>query len=226
MANIGEIIAQARTQKKLTQQQVADHFGIARVSVTNWESGKTKPDQDKLTGLAQLLDLAIDDLLPEGAHIKAQPQHTGGVRLADVPVPSRLQMTNDVPVMGTAAGSHAKGAFQFSMNPIDFVRRPPALVGARDVYALYVEGESMEPEFRPGQLIYVHPHKPPRIGDAVVIQCMASDGSYEATIGLYARRSPETIAIHKHNPKATVEVNRSIIVAIHKVLTTNELFGV
>lgn len=227
MTNLGRRIAEARKAKKLTQQDVADHFGIKRVSVTNWEADKTRPDQDKLPGLSQLLEIDLEDLLPESKIAGVTPLRLAtDVRIAEVSPPSRMQMANDVPVMGTAAGSHLKGAFQFSMDPIDYVRRPPALVGARDVYSLYVEGESMEPEFRPGQLIYVHPHKPPRIGDAVVIQCVMADGSYEATIGIYARRTAEMIAIHKHNPKATIEINRSIVAAIHKVLTTNELFGV
>ncbi|MEI4482199.1 MULTISPECIES: XRE family transcriptional regulator [unclassified Phyllobacterium] len=55
MSTIGERIRSARDMKGLTQQDVADHFGIARVSVTQWESGITQPGRDKFSGLAELL---------------------------------------------------------------------------------------------------------------------------------------------------------------------------
>ena len=87
-----------------------------------------------------------------------------------VPIPRPTSMKKDVPVYGTAAASHNGGAFQLDTGVIDYVRRPPTLETAKDIYALYVEGNSMEPQFWPGDLIFVHPHKPARSGDAVIIQ--------------------------------------------------------
>lgn len=221
-------IAAAREQKGMTQEQVADHFGISRVSVTNWESGQTKPAADKLSALERLLQVEPGHFSGATSSNKGRngraPQSEASP--ADAHLPPRTAMANDVPVMGTAAGSHTKGAFQFSSTPIDYVRRPPALTNAKDIYALYVEGQSMEPEFRPGQLIYVHAHKPPRFGDAVIIQTQVAEGEFEATIGIYAKKTAEAVFIEKHNPKATIQITRSIVVAVHKVLTTNELFGV
>ncbi|NTF87522.1 helix-turn-helix domain-containing protein [Agrobacterium rhizogenes] len=141
-------------------------------------------------------------------------------------LPLRHEMANDVPVMGTAAGSHLRGAFQLSTDPVDYVRRPPALMNARNIYSLYIEGSSMEPQFWPGDLVFVHPDKPPRFGDAVVIQCQVNGGQMEATIGIYSKRTPEKISIRKHNPTADIEIARETILSIHKVLTLNEIFGI
>ncbi|NWJ24749.1 LexA family transcriptional regulator [Rhizobium sp. RM] len=145
----------------------------------------------------------------------------------DIPVPRRDFMPNDVPVMGTAAGSHSRGAFQLMPGPVDYVRRPPALMGAKGIYSLFVEGTSMEPQYFPGDLIYVHPNKPPRAGDAVIIQCrnIEEDG-FEGTLGIYLKRTEKFVIIKKHNPLAEVQISRETIVSVHKVLTTNELFGV
>lgn len=85
----------------------------------------------------------------------------------------------------------------------------------------------MEPQYFPGDLIYINPHKPPRLGDAVIIQCHnTEDGGLEGTLGIYVRRTERCIVIKKHNPNAEIEIAPELIVSVHKVLTTNELFGV
>jgi len=53
----------ARKRRGLTQQQVADHFEIARVSVTQWEGGTSRPDQAKFAALSDLYDVPLDWLL-------------------------------------------------------------------------------------------------------------------------------------------------------------------
>lgn len=56
-------IRAARKAAKLTQDQVAKHLGISRVSVTQWELGQTKPDPERLPKLAKLLNVTVDYLL-------------------------------------------------------------------------------------------------------------------------------------------------------------------
>lgn len=142
-------------------------------------------------------------------------------------LPPRATMPIDVPVMGTAAANHNQGAFQFEGGVIDYVRRPPALNGAKDIYALYVEGTSMEPRHRHGDLLFVHPHKPARIGDDVIIQIKTEpDAPIAATLGELLRRKAEHLVIKKLNPPAEIELSLTGVVSIHKVLQINELFGI
>lgn len=63
--NFGARLKQLRLERGLTQQQVANHFGITKTSVSEWETGRTKPEQDKLTKLAALFETSIDELLTE-----------------------------------------------------------------------------------------------------------------------------------------------------------------
>lgn len=65
--NIGERIRKRRKLLGLTLQQVADAFGINRASGSEWESGKSKPDVQKLTDLARVLDTTVDHLLTGSA---------------------------------------------------------------------------------------------------------------------------------------------------------------
>lgn len=161
--------------------------------------------------------------------LETTPEALMGATTPPRPAPSSLDaiMPYDVKVMGTAAGSHIRGAFQLTPGPVDIVRRPPALLGAPDVYALYVEGTSMEPKYLPGDLIYVHPRKPPRAGDPVVVQCFdGGESEIAAMVGIFVKWTPTHLHIAKYNPQSNVEILRETVKAVHKVLSTNELFGV
>lgn len=136
-------------------------------------------------------------------------------------------LPNDVPVMGTAAGSLGEGSFQMSGEPIDYVKRPPAMATVRDVYAIYVEGDSMAPEHEAGALRFVHPHRPPSIGDTVIIHIKSGDHLPERYyIKRLTKRTPDFLVCSQHNPAATIHFKRDTVIAVHKVLTMNDLFGI
>ena len=52
-----------RTEKKRTQQQVADYLGITRPAYTAYEKGNRSPDYDLLVKLANYFDVSTDYLL-------------------------------------------------------------------------------------------------------------------------------------------------------------------
>lgn len=187
------------------------------------------PRSDTLAKIAHVLDTTTAYLMgEESPDLPSTPASRDVSTAPSSPqLPPRQSMPLDVPVMGTAAGSLERGAFQFDGGVVDYVRRPPALSGARDIYALYVEGTSMEPQYHAGDLVYVNPHRPARVGDIVVVQCRNGDHSpSEASLGIYRRRTEKVFILGKRNPSSDIELNREHISAIHRVLTTNELFGV
>lgn len=61
--HIGTRIRELRKAKGLTLQQLADVFGISRASVSEWESGRSKPDAGRLLKLAEVLGATIEYLL-------------------------------------------------------------------------------------------------------------------------------------------------------------------
>ncbi|RYC10050.1 LexA family transcriptional regulator [Ciceribacter ferrooxidans] len=237
MTNALQTIVKTRLEElQIGPIEAATKAGLERTFIRDIVEGRKKAVRhDKIAVLAaairvdaaalgrnELVRLSPDDLAP--APIAGSD---ATVATSAPALPPRQSMPLDIPVMGTAAGSLSRGAFQFEGGVVDYVRRPPALVGARDIYALFVEGSSMEPQFFPGDLIYVNPHRPPRIGDIVVVQC--SNGEHapnEASLGIYRRRSEKAVVIGKRNPVAEIELMRDHVTAIHRVLTMNELFGV
>lgn len=60
MPGFPERLKQARKEKKLTQQDVAEHFGMAARSYRYWESGEREPSVANLVALADLLDVSLD----------------------------------------------------------------------------------------------------------------------------------------------------------------------
>lgn len=198
-------------------EKLADVLGVT----SKWLLDETDAQTEHLPVTSET------DLVPPESGAVPTPLLRGVVREANVDLPGRMQMPNDVPVYGTAAGSLAKGAFQFEGGVIEFVRRPPALIGSKVIYALYVEGDSMAPEHNPGDLRFVHTMKPPKAGDSVIVQVQNHDrDDVEAYIGRYMRMTGTTLYLGKLNPEATVQLNRTYVKAIHKVLTVNEMFGV
>lgn len=206
--------------------EVSDNADLIR----NILVGKSlNPRTDTIEKLARALDLPAEQLLAATLHRDIKPANLpslGELRRAGVELPPLQSMPSDVPVMGTAAGS-ATGAFQFEGGVIDYVRRPPALAGARDVYAIFIQGDSMDPEHPPGALRFVNPHRPPQIGDTIVIQIKeAEEDLMQAFIKRLEKRTDATLVTSQLNPAAKLTFQRKAIVAIHKVLTVNELFGV
>mgnify|MGYP001083384042 CR=1 FL=1 len=63
MDTLGARIRYARKARDLSQQAIADHFGIRRVSVTQWENDQSKPSVDKLPELAKLLEVSEEWLI-------------------------------------------------------------------------------------------------------------------------------------------------------------------
>lgn len=63
MSKFSERLKQLRSEKKMTQQALADLVNVNRVTYTNWENGKREPELDKVVELATELNSTIDYLL-------------------------------------------------------------------------------------------------------------------------------------------------------------------
>lgn len=61
--NMGEKLRSLRTEKKLTQKQVADRIGLAISAVSSYESGSRYPSYDALIKLARIFHVSTDYLL-------------------------------------------------------------------------------------------------------------------------------------------------------------------
>ncbi|MEC9346094.1 MAG: S24 family peptidase [Pseudomonadota bacterium] len=171
-------------------------------------------------------------LVPGMSEAAALFEHAppGNTAPASEPLPTRHEMPQDVPIYGTAAAS-LEGAMQIEQGgtPVDYARRPPALITATDVYSLFVQGDSMLPKYANGELIFVSSRRPPRIDDFVVVQSAPDphDGTKTAWLKQLVRRDRNTVTLREFHPTVReFTLRASEFSTVHRVFTTNELFGI
>ena len=58
-----DILLQLRTQKGLSQEQLAEQVFVTRQAVSRWETGETTPNPETLKLLSGLYDVSINTLL-------------------------------------------------------------------------------------------------------------------------------------------------------------------
>lgn len=63
MIKTGSFLQELRKEKGLTQEQLADQLGVARRTVSRWETGNNMPDLDILVELADLYSVDLREIL-------------------------------------------------------------------------------------------------------------------------------------------------------------------
>ena len=63
MIAIGKNLQELRKEKGMTQEQLAEHFNVARRTVSRWETGSNMPDLDILIEMADFYDVDLRELL-------------------------------------------------------------------------------------------------------------------------------------------------------------------
>lgn len=127
---------------------------------------------------------------------------------------------NMLPVLGQAVGG-SDGEYIFNGTIVDYVPCPPPLVGVANAYALYVDGESMAPRYRPGETVWAHPGKPPRRFDDVVVQIKpdSDDGSApRGYIKEFVAVSGSQLVLRQHNPDQEIRFNRDDVISVHPIV--------
>ena len=61
--NLGQQIFRLRQERRMSQEQVAEHIGVSRQSVAKWESGQALPDLENLIKLRTALGVSFETLL-------------------------------------------------------------------------------------------------------------------------------------------------------------------
>jgi len=212
---LGLRLRELRLERGMTMAALAERIGVTQPAISQWESGRERPGRETLQRLAGALGVTAEALA-----LRAGAQSATATL-------SPLQLPADVPVLGTAVGGDS-GDFSFNGMVVDYVRRPQGVAQMRNIYALWVTGDSMAPWNRRGDLIYVTPTRPPVPGDHVVVE-LAGVHAHEAgtaMVKLLAGQTPTQYRLRQYNPERDFTIARTRVKAIHKVLSLRELMGV
>ena len=71
--SFSEILKSFRTEKNLSQQQLADMLFVERTTIANWESGRRTPDAVLLLQISKCLDIDVNILLETICNTVEQP---------------------------------------------------------------------------------------------------------------------------------------------------------
>ncbi len=181
---INDRILSRRKLLKLSQLELANRIGITRVSVGKWESGLNQPKGRYLNDLAAALGVSVDWLLTgkeEGTTGVAESPFPGyrNVEPAVIPQGGRVPILSYVQAGNWREMCEQATAFDGSLEYV----AAGVSVGSC-AFGLWVRGNSMEPDFKEGDLLIVDPDEAPKAGDFVI----AKNGSEEATFKKYRSR--------------------------------------
>ncbi len=85
--NLGENIYKYRTQKRMSQGDLADALDVSRQSVSKWENNNAVPELDKLIKMSDLFGISLDELV--SGEEKAQPVKEDSPSLPRPHIPTR-----------------------------------------------------------------------------------------------------------------------------------------
>ena len=72
MATFSEIFKALRKDKQLTQEQVAEIFGVSPQAISRWENATSYPDIAQLPNIAAYFETTVEDLLGGKKTVKKQ----------------------------------------------------------------------------------------------------------------------------------------------------------
>lgn len=173
-------IREWRQKRGWSLQQLAEESGTTRAQIDKLERGERRLTVDWMVRLAKPLACVPADLLPS--------------LVPGNPVAERDRL---IPVRSAARGGNEQEMF-LEDGPIDHRPCPGFVAHVRDAYAIYVIGDSMVPMYRPGQLLYINPHKPPTPGRGIVVTKTSS----AVMIKELVRQTSFGLVVREYQPKA------------------------
>lgn len=203
--------------------------GLERTYLRDFVTGrKASISTNKLELVAKALDWTHEDLTRD----PNQHDMFAAVPMIEVEKPPEFVIGDrDVPVLGITLGGHDDGNgrnadFWINGDVVNYVARPKGITYAKDVFSLYVGGDSMYPRFRERDLVFVQ-KAPPAGGDDVVIELHPkSDGDgHPSFIKEFVRRNGSRILVRQFNPPLELEFETREIKNLFRVLTLKELVG-
>jgi SOS-response transcriptional repressor LexA len=184
-----------RTQSGLTQQELGQLLGVGGDYISQLELGKKKPS----TRLKRLLEMHQ----AQQVKAKKQQQHSQTVVAfsdqEEEEERGRRRPPSEeatwVPVVGWAQAGLATA---FEKIPDEWQDRLPVVVTDRTAFAIRLRGDSMEPQFKDGDLAVVLPTIPVRHGDLVIANIIEEGFAFKifSLIG----GDPRRISLSSYNP--------------------------
>lgn len=166
---VGQKIKELRKSRKMTQTELAEILGTTKQSISRYENGQRKADQDVLFSLAEIFKVSIDEFFPEQSDSNVITSiSTPKEKLNDIfdilsadsknkllKYAQLLQESENTEYFEVIATTKLAAGVGYAFNEYDQEKvyvenRPP-----RYDVASFVYGDSMEPKYQSGDIVYL-----------------------------------------------------------------------
>lgn len=216
----------------LTQKGLAKAMGINAAAVNRMLHGQRNIMAEEIPVIERYLGVKLD--ISDEEHVSSNNSAGGVYDFAQGlhsknAAAKRSRGFSDVPsptlqIMPVAFQDHTKvlmpvyPLFAIGERAVDWVLRHPLLVAIDDAFAIYVASDDMEPRYFRGELVYLHPGRPPEDNR----DCLVVLNSGEATLRRLTAQSASDVTLehyhaHDNKPLQTV-IARSDIKIIYAVV--------
>ena len=173
--NLNSKIKALRREKKMTQQELADKLKIGKTTVSNYETGYSKPDTDTLIQMSKIFNVSLNYL----TGINNVKQDTNPEKYT-IPVYASISCGNP---------------FVADENIYDFEDVDIALKSQGEHFGLLCRGNSMFPEFKDGDVAIIRKQSNIDSGDVAAVRINGD----EATLKI-VKKSEQGITLVAINP--------------------------
>jgi SOS-response transcriptional repressor LexA len=139
---------------------------------------------------------------PQSVRSGAPPTPIGGILDS-----GERRRSADFPVFYMQLGT-ATGEFILSAEAVDYVERPSLLASVKDAFGICVYGDLMAPAYEAGDVVFVHPYKPPIVGGDVVLRPADMDDS-RVIIGRLTGETVTHWVIFQHKRGGTIKLAKA-----------------
>ena len=180
-------------EHEISAKDLADQIGKQAQTLRRYVRHEAEPRIEVAELIADVLGVGIDEVL--------------GAEDAVIVTANKARM---LPVYGSAE--------DFDMidlqEPIDSIETPPYLLNTIAAYAVYVAGETMVPRFNPWKIAFVHPGKPFKANDSVIVQLKTDN----AVLKTFQKIDDNEIILSQFSTSETVTYQRDNVKAVHKII--------
>jgi SOS-response transcriptional repressor LexA len=184
MKTVAEYIKAKREEKELSARELAKTAGITGEHIRYIESGQRKtPSFDIVMKILKALHVDLQEFLQETGYLPVNVE------------PASLKKMRQVPIISwVMAGKWEMVCDNFQ--PGDAEEWTESDVRGKNVFALRVKGDSMEPEFRGGDVVIVNPHVEAKPGDYVIVKNDEDEATFKQL-----KKFGDTLVLHPLNSR-------------------------
>ena len=177
LKTVGARIKFARELADMKQAKLAEKVGVGGQSVSNWERDENALGMENLNKVAEALNVPVDWLMGRTGVHSVNSRAESGTR---IPLISRVKAGEWAPTFNPYEPDDGQTFLYTDIQVSD------------QVFALEIDGNSMEPEFRSGDTVIIDPLVQPRPGDYVAAKLINEN---EATFKKYRPKGGNVIEL-------------------------------